>query len=124
MGAHPFRGEGTTEQFVRMLWKDVTDGVGERLGMCSGRVGDDRPLQSDVTWLPLGCAGFHGSTLAGRWSLQKSLEQIVAVSHTEFVVDQNDAVLDNLACRPELSRDFLALFTFHQQGRYISLFLR
>jgi hypothetical protein len=29
-----------------------------------------------------------------------------------------------LAGRPELSRNFLALLAFHQQGRYISLFLR
>lgn len=67
--------------------------------------GDNRPEQSSVTRLPLGCTGSHGSALAGRRSLQKCLEQIVAVTHTEFVVDQNDAVLDNLAGCPKLSRD-------------------
>ena len=107
------------------LLKNVSKNAEEMTGgMCSGRVGDDRPSQSAVTWLLLGCAGFHRSTPAGRRSLQKSLEQIVAVSHTELVIDQDDAVLDNLAGRPELSRNFLALLAFHQQGRYISLFLR
>ena len=92
--------------------------------LCAGRVGDDRPSQSAVTWLLLGCAGFHRSTFAGRRELQKSFEQIVTTSYTELVVDQNDAVLDDLARCTELSRNFLTLHTVQQQARYLFLLLR
>ena len=64
--------------------------------------------------------GYRGNTVASAAILRETgnaWSQFRTVSHAKLVVDQNDAVLDDLACRTALRRNFLTLHAFKQQGR-------